>query len=489
MNNWLKDENHPILKKTKEKGGTIFLTSKGEISYRLSFNDTYKITKDYKALSNIFSNYLEINVDFSRFNKTKKIKNNDELDEKSLIKIEDLIMVINETFNPEIKEEFIKLNNGAYLLNKYKQSFYMQLNDDTVDMENFNIEETIIFDFILHLFNYNKRRVYWVINWLAYFFQGLKKAQVALVLVGIEGAGKGILFNEIIKPLFGEAYTKTINDKSLNTKYLGGLVEDVLFFYLDEISSQRSANDSIRNFLKALITNSTITAEKKHKNLENETPLYGQVLISSNEFDALEIGTNDRRYTVFNTGEKLSNTNFLDFGNYESLSEALKAELELFACYLKAYPVDVQMANTALDTPEKDKMIHQYQMKQQIKDIKQQKVLQPKLTKLQKNIDEYAYYIKNRRVEFFEFIRFDNSELFQAIEDDLYHNIFRIENLLPIYKALYGSCSIKTNSELLRELQKVDYQLFNKRNIVLWQIDGVQKDCLDIFEYSHCRRV
>ncbi len=302
----------------------------------------------------------------------------------SFIKPEDLILVSGDTFDPKSNNEFIKLENETYFINKFKPSRYMQLDCNKMAMVNFNIERTIIFNFILHLVDNNYERAHWVINWLAYFFQGLKKAQVALVLIGIEGAGKGILFNEIIKPLFGEAYSKTINDKSLNTKYLGGLVEDVLFFYLDEISSQRSANDSIRNFLKALITNSTITAEKKHKNLENETPLYGQVLISSNELDALEIGTSDRRYTVFTTGDKLLNTNFLGFGSYESLSKTLKNELESFACCLKTYQVDEKMANTALNTPEKNEMIYQYQMKQQVKVAKQQKFLEPKLTKLQK---------------------------------------------------------------------------------------------------------
>lgn len=70
---WLKDENHPVLKKLKEKGGAIYMNQKGEISYRLSPDDLYITTKDYRALSNIFSNFLGIDVDFSNFN--KKIKN------------------------------------------------------------------------------------------------------------------------------------------------------------------------------------------------------------------------------------------------------------------------------------------------------------------------------------------------------------------------------------------------------------------------------
>lgn len=396
------------------------------------------------------------------------------------VKPKDLIIVSREIFNPQSNKQFIKSENGTYLLNRYKPSYYMQLDSEKVDLLNFDIEKTVIFMLILNLVNGNRYRAYWIINWLAYFFQGLKKSQVALVLVGKEGTGKGVLFENVLKLLFGEAYTKTINDKSLNTKYLGGLVEDVLFFFLDEISSQRSASDSVRNFLKALITNPSITAEKKNKTLEKETPLYGQVLFATNEYDAIEIGVNDRRYTVFLTGDTLINTNFLALGSYEALSDVLQSELEMFACYLKAYPVDVQLANTALSTPEKDEMIYEYQMREEVKVIKQQKVLQPKLTKLQKNLTEYVYAIKNKNFTFFEPIQFEDTELFQIIIDDFYKHIFRVENLLPIYKSLYGNSSIRTNTELLRELQKIDFELFCRSNTSKYTENGELKEFFNL---------
>lgn len=63
----------------------------------------------------------------------------------------------------------------------------------------------------------------------------------------------------------------------------------------------------------------------------------------------LRLNQNDRRYTVFPTGETLLlSTNFLGLASYEALSDVLQSELEMFACYLKAYPVDVQLANAAL---------------------------------------------------------------------------------------------------------------------------------------------
>ena len=92
-NNWLKDENHPILKKLEEKGGTIYINEKGETIYRLSQNNLYSKTKDYKALSNVLGNFLDMDVDFSSFTKTKKMIDNDDIDENSSIKPEDLILV------------------------------------------------------------------------------------------------------------------------------------------------------------------------------------------------------------------------------------------------------------------------------------------------------------------------------------------------------------------------------------------------------------
>ena len=62
-----KDNSHPVLKKLEEKGGTIFLMSDGKICYRLSPNEQYKSTKDFKGLEIVLSNFLGIDVDLSAF--------------------------------------------------------------------------------------------------------------------------------------------------------------------------------------------------------------------------------------------------------------------------------------------------------------------------------------------------------------------------------------------------------------------------------------
>lgn len=112
--------------------------NKGEINYRLSSNESFTGTKDFNSLENILKNFLGIDVDLSISNKRKKVK--DELDEEFVIRPEDLIMVTGETLNPHINKEF-KSDNGTYLLNKFRPSYYMQLNRNKVNLSNLDIEK------------------------------------------------------------------------------------------------------------------------------------------------------------------------------------------------------------------------------------------------------------------------------------------------------------------------------------------------------------
>ena len=469
-NNWLKNKGNVALSILDEYGISIYLGVKGEIYYRLSPTEKYESTKDFKSLENIFKNITGEDIDLSAFYKKEKVLTIENgLEEKLKISQEDLKLVIAEVFNPFNNDEFILQDNRTYKLNNFKPSVYMLLEHELNQELIFNLENSAIGKLILHLVDNNINRLYFVANWLAYFFQGLKKSQVALVLLGEQGAGKGIFFNEVIKPLFGEDFVKTINDKSLNTNYKGSLVENTLFFNLDEISAKNSSSASIKNFLKALVTNASITAEKKFKNLEKETPIYGQILITSNELYALEIEPSDRRFTVFSTSGNLSHCNFLDYGDYESLLNAIKNELELFAIYLKNYPIDEKNANTALNTTEKDELIRQYQMKQ-YKEMLKLQPKQPKLTKLQQNIIEFVEAIRFRNWNLFNTIIDENKlQLKQEIFWDLQNNLFKVDNLLPAFQALYGKRFFTSTSELLRELQKYNSSLFGMHNIKMYK--------------------
>lgn len=462
-NNWLKNENHKILKEFQNKNGVIYMSINGEITY--SINGEWNTTKDYKALSNLFSNLLGEDINFSSFSKTKSKDSN----ASSKINPDDLIIVTGEIFNIHSNKEFIKLGNNTYLRNIYKPSYYMQL-DFNKRIHNFDVNNSLIIKLINHLTNYDNQRTIWVINWLAHFFQKLKKSQVSLVLIGPQGAGKGIFFNDVIKPIIGEQYTKIINDKSLNSNYLGGLIENILFYNLDEISVKKSTNGSIKNFLKALVTNDSITSEKKFVTINKETVLFGQVLITSNENFPVEIEEGDRRFTVFTTSCSLKQTNYLGFGNYDVLSNNIKNELEVFISFLKTFNVDIQKANTALYTIEKDLIITESKRKQITKENTNLFKF-PKMNKLQKNIKDFIFNIQTRNQLYFANLAYENNNLYMEIITDMNLGFFRLTNLVPAFKELYGS-NIKTSSELLVELQKDFSRQFYLENLYDYNCQG-----------------
>jgi len=74
FNNWKKVSDNRILNKIDKKGASIWLTSAGALSYRLS-KDTPVITlKNYKQVNLVFSNYLDTKVSLLK----EPEENNDE---------------------------------------------------------------------------------------------------------------------------------------------------------------------------------------------------------------------------------------------------------------------------------------------------------------------------------------------------------------------------------------------------------------------------
>jgi len=334
-NNWLKTSTNPILNKVFDKGGALWLSRDGDLSYRFSPKEAFVKNTTAKTAT-VLSNFL---------NQKVSLFTGDE----PHIRPTDLKMVNEDIFNPFISEEFID-KGSYYQRNTFMPTSYMGLSGKP------SKEPKAILSLIRNLSNENEEYFKWILNWLALFFQTLKRSQVSLVLRGEQGAGKGILFDDVLKPLFGYDQCINVNDKALEQTFLGGIVEGRLFFNIDEVSHNIASSKKVKNFLKALVTNNGIVTEKKFVTTEKETPLYGQVFISSNEPFVIEVEHNDRRYTVMQTGESIKHT-FLGYGSYEKLSHAIKEELEDFARYLLQYQGDKMLFNTALDTPEKRALI------------------------------------------------------------------------------------------------------------------------------------
>ena len=425
FNNWkIKDDNE-TLNQIFSKGGGIWLNCNGEICYRLNENDSVK-TQPHNKANIVFTSIL--NREIKLISGTKE--------HQADIKANDLLMISNDRFNPYKLEEFYE-DNHLFYRNTFKPTKYLQI----VDSNNYQ-EPKAILALIKHLVNYNTEYYNYFINWLAFFYQGLKKPQASIVLRGNQGAGKGIFFIEIIKNIFGEDYCIQVNDKTLNTNFLGGIVEGRLFFNLDEISHNVAGNKNIKNFLKALVTNDSITAEKKHQNIETETKIYGAVLITSNEPYIIEVETSDRRFTIFSTGDNLKKCNYLGFETYDNFSKQIKEELEDFCKYLKSYKVNVSLANKALDTAEKRALINSTNDKFKL----------------------FTNALKNKDINYFNELEEENIHLYNCLVSDFTNDRIQKENLTKYFNSLFEE-DIKSKT-LNGKLKAIEPILFGDDNII-----------------------
>ena len=428
FNNWKKEDvKNEILENIYNLGGAIWLNCEGDLCYRFS-EDSEIYTQTATKASTVFTNYLNRSVRFINGTKEHIVD----------ITARDLIMVHSEVFNPFENKEFF-LNNGLYYRNKFKPTKYLQL--DKVD--NY-IEPKTIISLINHISGGNGA---YFTNWLAYFFRKLKKSQVSIVLRGEQGAGKGIFFNEVLRPLFGANYCIQINDKTLDTKFLGGIVDGRLFYNLDEVSHNIASSKNIKNFLKALVTNESITAEKKNKDLSKETKLFGQVLITSNEPYVIEVESNDRRYSIFTTGKSLKKVNYLGLGNYDNFRNAIKKELKSFCIYLRNYPINEELANTALETREKQALINA----------------------TQDSFKLFATAIKNKDLNYFEDLKENNILLYDTLINDLKNNRILRPKIFSYFIAI-NDIEIKKTA-LMKRLKVIEPLLFSNDNITTIQGD------------------
>lgn len=417
-NNWKRIENNAVLNELEERGMAVWITPDGDYAFRRSINGEITIIATASRLNKVLTSTLG-----------RRICVGD--DDTSDIKSNEFEVVSDNIFDPTLNQEFVKID-GETFRNKFRPTRYMELNKNTPYQE-----PTAILLLLSYLVKGNVDRLKWVINWLAYFFQGLKKSPVALVLKGDQGAGKGIFHEYVLVPLYGKAQCIQINDKSFKGNFIASMLEARLVINLDEISSSTADNKEVKNKLKAIISNNFATFEKKHVNLEKETQLFGMVLVTSNEPKALDIESKDRRFTVMTTGGNIANENFLGYGSHEALLEAIESELEDFALMLMNYNVDKKMATTALNTPEKEALVGISSTR----------------------YEEFAKAIKTKNYNFFEGV---DPIHYSMIEESFQKNRVSKRQLTMFFNATFGGNL--TAHSLLKQLRTIDPVFFSDEN-------------------------
>lgn len=161
----------------------------------------------------------------------------------------------------------------------------------------------------------------WVVKWLAYQLQNPgAKMQTAIVLYGLQGTGKNLLFEYPMR-IFGR-YGATIGQHAMEDKF-NDWASGKMFIVCNEVVSS-SEKYHVKNTLKGLITDRTIRINPKNVSSYEEANHCNLVFLS-NERMPVVLEEDDRRHLVIYTPPPKDKAFYDDIVNemYNGGAEAL----------------------------------------------------------------------------------------------------------------------------------------------------------------------
>jgi hypothetical protein len=164
----------------------------------------------------------------------------------------------------------------------------------------------------------NEDHYCWLRGWIAYCVQNPgKQAEVAVVLRGLKGTGKGMLGRMLMR-IFRNHSLHITNSKHLVGNFNAHLV-DALFLFLDE--AFWAGDKQGEGILKPLITEPTIMIEPKGID-SFQMPNRLAILMASNNDWVVPASADERRYFVLDVSDRRKG----DVDYFRKLSDAIEGE-------------------------------------------------------------------------------------------------------------------------------------------------------------------
>lgn len=187
------------------------------------------------------------------------------------------------------------------------------------------------------------------INWLATILQTRGQTKTAWLFQGTQGTGKGLLMNNILRPLFGVNQTAARRMEEFNEPY-NGYMERVFLVFVDEVQTSALRNErGVIAKLKNFITEEKVVIRQMYQ-AGFEAVNYSNWIFASNMPDPIRIEAGDRRFNVGGyQAEKLQITS--------AEIDRLPNELQRVHDYLMNYAANLQLASQPLETEARSEMI------------------------------------------------------------------------------------------------------------------------------------
>ncbi len=249
-----------------------------------------------------------------------------------------VIPMANVVFEPgiEMGEDYINLFQGLPFQYTHPVAKADLPTDLTLLMGEFTGCAEII-SLIQHLCNDDNEIVRWLLNWIAYPLQnvGAKMGTSILMHSDVHGTGKSLLWEKIIKPLYGRNCAATAGQHDMESQYTGGR-SGKLFMLFEEIFAPKDKYGAA-GAVKQMVTGETHQIHKKFMDAYEEANRMNCVFLS-NFIQPLPLEEHDRRFLVV-----WPNTTTPDDVVDCVLEEINNGGLQVFFNFLMALPLTIQM--------------------------------------------------------------------------------------------------------------------------------------------------
>lgn len=230
--------------------------------------------------------------------------------------------------------------------NLYRLSIYQQQTHQPVD-----IVPSTIATVLRWLLGSDEPSYQHFLRWLAWIFQTGQMARTAWLIRGVEGTGKGVLCNNILRPLFGSAnLMEMTTEKAVESK--NGWIKGKQILVVDEGEVSGKEADAIMSTFRNMITEPKITVREMRKQSREEDN-WINVLLLTNSRAPIKLSTSDRRWNIPPFQERP----LLDVVDPSKFIPAIEAELPAFAAYLKHKTIDLTAPPPPLESDAKQQVI------------------------------------------------------------------------------------------------------------------------------------
>ena len=188
------------------------------------------------------------------------------------------------------------------------------------------------------------------LKWIAHIIQFRTKTQTAWLFSGTEGTGKGVMFDKILKPLFGDKYCHHVGQENMEEKYNDHLAHNLILF-LDEGDIETSkAAERVMAKLRSTITEQTLAIRAMRQN-SYQARNYTNVIVATNRAMAIKLQQGDRRWNI--APRQHTRIVLTD----EELEVNIPNELAAFAAHLRALPITTSDARTLVQTEARSDLL------------------------------------------------------------------------------------------------------------------------------------